>query len=104
MVKISPENVKINQNTWNDEGNSLTTEQKIYAISNGYVKSDLEEIRGLRKRKEKKKWKKVVKKWIEKCPWTVPWTMITLSAIQVSFFLLIKIENVLKKNSRKIST
>lgn len=83
LVKIAPENVKVNQNSWNGEGNSLTTEQKIFAISNGFVKSDLDEIRELRRRKEKKKWKKVVKKWIERCPWTVPWTMITLSAIQV---------------------
>lgn len=85
MVKIAPENIKINQNSWNVEGNFLTTEQKIFAIKNGFVKSDLEEFRVGKRRKEKKKWKKVVKKWIEKCPWIVPWTMIILSAIQVSF-------------------
>lgn len=85
LHRIAPlESAKLNQNSWNCDKSCLTTEQKIFAISNGLVKSDIDEIRRIGRDDRRKKWKKVVKKCIEKCPWTIPWTMITISAIQVS--------------------
>lgn len=85
LHRIAPlESAKLNQNSWNCDKSWLTTEQKIYAISNGLIKSDIDEIRRIGRENDDKKWKKVFKKCIEKCPWTIPWLMITISAIQVS--------------------
>lgn len=89
MVQIAPqqdENTKFNQNSWKCDGNLLTTEQKIFAISNGYVKSDIDEIRRIGRENNSQRWKKVFKKYLKKCPWSFPWIMITISAIQVSMY------------------
>lgn len=85
MVRVAPKE-KNCQNSWGCEKNSLTTEQKIFAISHGFVKNDLGEIRVV-DRERGGRWKRLCKKWIEKFPWMLPWTVITLSAIQVSFRL-----------------
>lgn len=84
MVKVAPqdESAKKTPNSWTCR-KSLTTEQKIYAISNGFGVDD--ECFELAQRKELK-WKEFIRKCTKKCPWGVPWMMIVFSAVQVRNF------------------
>jgi hypothetical protein len=81
VMKIAPQESTPRQtkNSWNC--NLLTTEQKIYAISNGY--SDIESAAWIKQKNNEKRWKQIVEKWMKKCPWKVPFAMVVVSFIQV---------------------
>lgn len=76
--RIVPEN-ESNKRSWSCEKSLLTTEQKIFAISNGYTL----DVEAARRKRAKREWKEIIRKWMGKCPWGLPWTLIILSAIQV---------------------
>ncbi|KAG5668589.1 hypothetical protein PVAND_016525 [Polypedilum vanderplanki] len=83
-VRVAPKESSTNSSprSWNDKS-LLTTEQKIYAISNGLTQ-DIEAA-AVGNYRKKKEWKESVKKWIDKSPWGLPWIMIIFSAIQLIF-------------------
>lgn len=82
MVKIVPQDSeKGSKTSWGSERKTLTTEQKIYAISNGMA---MDEDGFIPRERKRKKWKEIIRKCLNKCPWGVPWIMIVFSAIQVS--------------------
>jgi hypothetical protein len=84
MIKVAPqENEKKTQKSWGwgSERKSLTTEEKLYAISNGIVAN---EDGFMPREREQKKWKEIIRKCLKKCPWGVPWMMIVFSVVQVS--------------------
>lgn len=96
MMQVAPqENHKKTQKSWGcgSERKTLTTEQKIYAISNGFVVDDENFLPTQRK---EKKWKEFIRKCLKKCPWGVPWMMIVFSAVQVrnalGIFILIGVD------------
>ncbi|XP_070503074.1 rhomboid-related protein 1-like [Chironomus tepperi] len=85
MIKVAPqENDKKTQKSWSwgSERKSLTTEEKLYAISNGFVAN---EEGFMPRERERKKWKEIIRKYLKKCPWGVPWMMIVFSVVQLFF-------------------
>lgn len=85
-IKIKPIDASSPPKSWNssptNDKNLLTTEQKIFAISNG-ITCDIE---AAVVKKNSCKLKEFIEKWTKKCPWHLPWVMISFSAIQVNFF------------------